>query len=125
YFANHFLGFFPGPIYDEVVPVDPALWYLRLLSILLALVFLSAAEWIPLRGDAAARAPRQPRRRLAELALALLALAVAMHFRKGWRIDVTERDIQRGLGGHIATEHFDVWYDAGSVDAKHLMRLAE
>lgn len=120
--ANHFFGWFPGPLYDEAVPLDAPLFYLRLLSTLIALAGLFASAIFPDVGPWNARRPDDPpplrfsigwQREFLALAGILLALFLASSFRREFRIDVRRSDVQAALGGRTVTEHFDIWHDAG------------
>ena len=123
FFANHFFGWFPGPLYDEAIALDAPLFYLRLLSALIALAGLLASGIFPEVGPwGAQRRPDDPppllfpgnwRRDAVALGFVLVALGVASSYRREFRIDVRRADVQAALGGHVRTEHFDIWYDAG------------
>lgn len=121
--ANHFFGWFPGPIYDEALEVDAPLLWLRFLSLLIALAALLASALFPDQAPAAGRAPDDmppllfagdPLRDATVLGFVLLGLAVASGYRRDFRIDIRRADVQAALGGHVRTEHFDIWFDAGT-----------
>ncbi len=131
--GNHFFGWFPGPIYEEALEVDPALLYLRLLSALLAVAVLLAAGLVPERpGDGSVRGaepaplvvPRRPLQRLAALVLAAAAFATASGYRRQFRLDRTRADVQADLGGRIETEHFVIVY-ARETDPARVVRIVE
>ena len=131
--TNHFFGWFPGPLYDEAVPLGAALFYLRLLSALLALSVLLASALFPEQAPAAGHAPDamppllfagSRRHDAAALVVVLIALAIAMGFRRELGIDIRRSDVQAGLGGHVRTEHFDIWYPAG-LDPERVRLLVE
>lgn len=127
YGGNHFFGWFAGGIYEEVMSIDRGLWYLRLLSLLLAiLLLLASAAW----GDrhATTRPPRDVfaiRWEVAALLFFLVAFGTARWFAESFRLGVTGADIRRGLGGHLATEHFDIYYQEGAMTPRRLALLAE
>lgn len=124
--ASHFLGWVPGPIYDQAAGVSPALWYLRLLSLLFAALILLVSGFFGerLRGKLA---------RAGALAATALALLVALLFRQDFKLDVTGSLIRdRALTATATTAHFDIYYapagdkqKAERLAADHEFRLAQ
>lgn len=111
--ANHFLGWLPGPLYDEALALTPGLLWFRLETLLLALLLLLAT--------ALCLEPRQvrlgrPRRSPALLVpLALAALAVLALEARGTALGtrMTEQALAERLGGMRETPHFRLHYPRG------------
>ena len=105
---NFFIGFFPGPLYDEALRVAPSLGWFQLETVLWAAVLASlAAGLFPAPGPAH---PRHRARVLATLALlgagiaALETAAVPLGFRS------SDAAVRAALGGHTETEHAEIVY---------------
>ncbi len=123
--GNHFFGWFEGGVYEEVLTLDPALPYLRLLSALFALTLLLLAGLVlPYEDDTGLHLYGMERWQGAMLAVVAVAFAIAFSQRKDFRIDLTREDVRRELGGHFATEHFDLWYQKGTMDEAKLALVA-
>lgn len=108
---NHFFGYFPGPLYDEVLRVPLGLLYLRVLTILLALVLV---------GFVHARRARRPG---AWFAWGLIvASALLVHAgRHLVDIDQGRRQVQEALGGVRETEHFTIYWDEkGGINTRDM-----
>lgn len=97
---NHFLGYLPGPLYDEALEVTPALLWFRAETIAWAAVFLAT-------GIALGKAWR--------IALALgtpfFVVALALEWagpHLGTRMSVTR--LEEALGARRTTPHFDLVY---------------
>lgn len=96
---NPFLGYYPGSIYDEVVPIGRRLLWSRAEDLLWALAAVALAQL-----------DRQRRR---TWVMAAGALLLAMGGRLGATAQHVHRDaayVQAALGGHRATEHLDIYY---------------
>lgn len=94
---NPFLGYYPGSIYDEVVPIGDRLLWSRAEDLAWAIAAVACAGLA--RGRAAL--------------VAGVAVAVAIGVRIGAIAHDVHRDaahVQRALGGHRATAHLDVYY---------------
>ncbi len=123
---NHALGYFPGPLYDEALPVEGRLVVYRLLTLawtgvgLLALAGRAGAEGLLPR----ARLPWTGWAMLAAL-LAAIAGAWAYEFELGLR--TTPEALARFLGGHGRTAHFDLVFPAEkpTADVRRLERELE
>lgn len=97
YFYNHVWSYWPGPIYDELVPFDLRLPLFRFMTLLWGVLFF-------LLVDLSARRHQW------------LALGCSMMLISGWLMMPAlglvspEKRIERELGGLIETEHFRIWY---------------
>lgn len=97
---NPFLGYYPGSIYDEVVPIGDRLLWSRAEDLAWAVAAVAGAGLT--RGRAAG--------------VAGVALAVAVGVRLGASANDVHRDaahVQQALGGHHATEHLDIYHPKG------------
>ncbi len=105
---NFFLGFFPGPLYDEALRVAPALGWFQLETVLWAAVLTAlAAALFPAPGPAHARHRARVLATLAILGLAIAGLemgAVRLGFRS------SDAAVRSALGGRTETEHAEIVY---------------
>ncbi len=87
------LGYFPGPIYDEVVAIGDRLLYSRLEDLLLALLVLSLTRprWFPV------------------LSVALL-MAGGHWLARSHDVHRDAEHIQERLGGFTQSEHLRIWH---------------
>ncbi len=117
---NFFLGWFPGPLYDEALRLPRALLWFRLESLLWAglvglaatLLFLPAGH-----AQAAARGRVLPALGAVLLAVVLLELnAVDLGFR------ASEARVQQVLGGRAETMHAELYFPAEKT-AEQVERL--
>lgn len=95
---NPFLGYYPGSIYDEVVPIGDRLLWSRAEDLGWAIAAVA--------GAGLARAPRA-------MILAGLTLAGAVGLRVGATAHDVHRDaahVQQALGAHRATRHLDIYH---------------
>ena len=128
---NPIIGYFPGPIYDEVVVITSTLLAARaivLVSVLAMVAGLCACF------DPSARkirpsllmkfrdgGPRGSR----VLFLALLAvLATAYAYRAPLGIVIDRAYIQQTLGGHRQTVHFNIYYDQNTISTWNIDLIA-
>jgi tetratricopeptide (TPR) repeat protein len=115
-----FIGYFPGSIYNEALSLPSSLLWYRAENVCLALCVVLAVEvaW-----------RRRVGRPVGQLLLGLAAIAVlgvglrGSSFEHGVR--VTRADSIRVLGGHLQTEHFDIYYDPSDIPPRRLPLLAE
>ena len=148
---NPIIGFFPGPIYDEVVVITSTLLTARgivLVSVLamvagLCASFDSSARKIrpsllmKFRGrgtdggdsggtdDSTSGGKAWSGMVLRVLFLASLAvLAAAYAYRAPLGIVIDREYIQQTLGGHRQTPHFDIYYDLNANTAWNIDRIA-
>ncbi|PSQ95664.1 MAG: hypothetical protein BRD55_08475 [Bacteroidetes bacterium SW_9_63_38] len=109
YTYNHVFGGVLGPIYDEQLAVRSGLFVFRGLTLLWALGAACLGRWGRGRGDG----------RLVLGVLAAIAVVYAGAVPLG--INTSEGKIQRRLGGHVQTAHFDLYYDS----TRHSRRAVE
>lgn len=108
YFFNHIWGYWPGPIYDEFVPFDSRLIIFRGITFLWVLILWAIPHffeenvyrWITI--------------------LAILCIMFSYLHISNWGLIATEDRLQAELGALYETEHFKIFYSAGSVDYKTL-----
>ncbi|HEX4406789.1 MAG TPA: hypothetical protein VH560_18245 [Polyangia bacterium] len=106
-----FLGFFPGPIYDEALRPSERLLSFRLVN----LIWIGAAVVVGLAVVGRGRDPRRWRRTFA-LVAAPLVLASALLFaaRGDLGFAIRRRDLVAALDATLRTEHFVVHYASGT-----------
>lgn len=115
-----FIGYFSGSIYDEALSLPPSLLWFRAANVLFSVSIVLAVE------IAWRRRTRRPLLNHASgllVALGLLLTVRASSFEHG--ITVRRSDAIETLGGHLQTEHFDIYYDPGSIPADRLHLVAE
>jgi len=120
FFYNPVIGFFPGPLYDEVIPITPTLVIYRTAVICWGILFLVLLRL--LRG--LRRGSVSPG---AMLSLFVLVLLLTVFHLKEEEIGVTyTRDyITRNfLTGSLETEHFVIYYVPGTPEAKNIELIA-
>jgi hypothetical protein len=123
YTYSHVFGGVLGPIYDDELSIRPGIFVFRAFTLLWALVAVGAGH--VLRGG--------HRYWLRITALASMLLVVGYVYRAELGINSTESSVQRSLGGHHATPHFDIYFEAGSlvqeelrfIERVHEFRLAQ
>lgn len=101
---DHFLGYFPGPLYDELVPVSPALLSFRALTIGWALLVLVACA-----------AHRRPSSTTSLVATVLLASALVItSLVGGTRLGFTSTDshVAQVLGGTREVDGIEIHHPA-------------
>lgn len=120
FFYNPIIGFFPGPLYDEVIPITPTLLIYRATVVCWGLLFLVILRL--LRG--LKRGSLSPG---AILSLFVLVLILTVFYIKEEEIGVTyTRDYITGnlLTSSIETEHFVIYYVPGTRDARDIELIA-
>jgi tetratricopeptide (TPR) repeat protein len=113
YAFDHFLGYFPGPLYDEALEVRPPVYWFRLQTMLIACaVWLFTVFCLDLRE---ARVKRPHLRPGPGVLLAALALAAAAIEAQGPELGIrtTNARLEKRLGGVRETEHFRIVYFRG------------
>ena len=108
---NHVFGGVMGPIYDEEVSIRLGLIAFRGLSLLWALLFVLIGL--------AFRTDKQRRLRGGRLGV-ILCIGCMYLLSAPLQINSPEWYIQKELGGHLATEHFDIYYDPDATSAFQL-----
>lgn len=117
---NPIIGYFPGPIYDEVVVITSTLLAARAIVLVSVLAMVAGlgvcfdpsvrkirpSLFLKFRGGMAMRV----------LFLASLAvLAAAYAYKAPLGIVIDRAHIQQTLGGHRQTAHFDIYYDLNAI----------
>lgn len=120
YAYNHFLGFLPGPLYDEALRISPGMLWFRLQTLLAAaLLWLLAAFFLDMREGRLRRPHLRPG---AFVLLGLVAFAIAAIEERAPALGtrMTDGYLQERLGGVRLTPHFRIVYprakDRLSVD---------
>jgi tetratricopeptide (TPR) repeat protein len=110
YAYNFFLGWFPGPLYDEALRLPHALFWFRLETLLwAALLGLSA---VTLFVPAGHLRPGVRGRVLPALAAALLGIALLELNAADLGFRATETQLQQVLGGRAETTHAELFFPA-------------
>jgi len=112
YTYNHLFGAVLGPIYDEELAVRSGLFWFRGLTLLWALLFAGLGRLLRVRRGG--------------LSLLIAAVGIVAVYANGPRlgINTTAEAIQQRLGSHLATPHFDIYYDAASLAEAQVRELA-
>ncbi|HEY3446915.1 MAG TPA: hypothetical protein VGK67_11150 [Myxococcales bacterium] len=125
---NHLVGYFPGPLYDESLPVEPRLlWYRALTLVWTALLLLVAHGWLaPETGRLGIR-PRRGKGVWAALALLLALVGAARVYEFELGLRTRHADLERVLAGRSETAHFVLHYPKGkeALERRRLERDAE
>jgi hypothetical protein len=134
---NALIGYFPGNLYDENIELGAPLLWSRLEQVAWVIAIASLVAWrLDVPRFRWAREARPAKRRLAPIAIALVAAAAAIALRLdagqlGYAI--TGEEIAEELGGRIETEHFIIHYantpdierDIQMIAADHELRYAQ
>jgi len=119
---NHFLGYVPGPLYDEALSISWPLWWFRLETLLWGgLLWVLTASMLNMREGRLTRPHFRPWELL--LVIAMGAGIVLLERRApelGFRM--TYARLEEALGGSRQTEHFLITYPRG-MDKLQLDRL--
>ena len=130
-------GYFPGPIYDEQIPITGSLLIARGTSLLLAWFFLS----ISIIALESGRRPQLPltlnwrklyriKPRFTEVypriqLIVLVCLLLLIYLNRGeLGLRPTRGYIERALGGLHETEHFKIFYEKGSKVEREIEQIA-
>ena len=99
YFFNHVWGGWPGPIYDEVVRINGATVFFRMLTLLWA-----ALLW---------HIPDLDKDRYTKWIVGFSAVAILISYTQltEFGVNSPRSYLQKVLGGHHSTEHFELYYD--------------
>lgn len=117
YTYNHVFGGVLGPIYDEELAVRPGLFVFRGLSLLWAFLFWHV-------GTISRRTKRTPRD-LAVMTAMMLSIGLLYLFSARLGMTSPAWYIQEQLGGHYASEHFDLYYDPASLAHAEVERIVQ
>lgn len=132
---NPVIGYFPGPIYDEMVRITPTLIVARGIVLLEAAaivaglyVCVDARTWrVDLRRFVQRfRWPEEARFGMARgvCLLVLTALGGAYVYRAPLGIVIDRAYIVQTLGGYKRTPHFDIYYDINAETARRIDLIA-
>lgn len=130
-FAYHAtFGYFPGPIYDFVIPITDTLLIARAEALLWALLFLGLTVSICEVSRGTGLMPQlrwhkffRPLAKRVWLYLLVISLLGFQIYAGALRIRPTRADIARELGGFRETAHFEIFY-ARELEAE-IERIAE
>lgn len=117
---NPILGYFPGITYDESLQIGSSLFQFRILTVLLTLAIVFAANMIT---DRRAGRNVSRTRRIVLLAGGVL-LASTYWFSDDLGFSSSEGFIRGELGGEYHSEHFTLVYPKNSLTAEEVERLA-
>jgi len=107
---NFFLGWFPGPLYDEALRIPAALVWFRLETVLWAAIL---ALWAMLLFVAPGRSNAGVKRRvLPLLGLSLLGVGLLEAHAVDLGFRAAEAHLQEALGGHAETAHAELFFPA-------------
>jgi hypothetical protein len=113
YTYNHVFGGVLGPIYDEQLAVRDGLFAFRGLTLLWAGVAVAGGRLLRGRGGW----------------VPLLVCGLAVGILYAWAVPVglntSEEQLQRRLGGHVRTAHFDLYYDPERLSPRAAEALAD
>lgn len=112
YTYNHVFGGVLGPIYDEQLAVRPGLFVFRGLTLLWAVVGVGVGRWGRGRGGQSL------------LGAGLIVIAGVYGWAAPMGINTTPEHLQQRLGGHVQTEHVDLYYDATQEERRAMQALA-
>lgn len=110
---NHFLGWVPGPLYDEALQATGALWWFRVQTLLIALLFWCVvAFFLDMKTGQVTRPHFRPG---SALLLGLLVAGAAAIEERAPRLGtrMTDAHVREVLGGRKETEHFELIYPRG------------
>ncbi|MHB8416649.1 MAG: type VI secretion system protein [Myxococcales bacterium] len=115
YAFSHLFGWFPGPLYDELLTPPPALWIFRALTLLAAAAVLLAL---------AAFETRRPLGRLAGSALLIAAFLLGVSQEHRFGAATSTGDIDRALGGRLEAAGLVLHYprELAAPDVDRLQR---
>ncbi len=99
YFFNHVWGGWPGPIYDEVVKVNGVTVFFRMLTLLWAILL-----W---------HIPVLDKERYTRWIVGFSMVAILISYTQltEFGVNSPRSHLQKVLGGHQSTEHFELYYD--------------
>ncbi len=125
YTYSHVFGGVLGPIYDEELALRAGLFSFRALTLLWAFFFFLMGRWA--RGAGAAR--KEGEARLAPTGAlivgAVVLIGAAYFFSARLGFNTPAWHLQEELGGHLRTEHFDIYFDPEAVTPDERKHLAE
>ncbi|MGC4115490.1 MAG: tetratricopeptide repeat protein [Myxococcales bacterium] len=125
---NHLVGYFPGPLYDESLPLEPRLLFYRALTLVwTALALLFAHGWLDPQSGRLGSRYRRGKGVAAAMALLVLAVALARLFEFDLGLRTRHSDLAKRLDGTSETAHFVLHYPKGkdALERRRLERDAE
>jgi len=132
YSYNFIYGYFPGFSYDEVLTISPTMILFRLVTVVVALFFLSYAYIVLYRcgaGDSTYRKLASLFRTGEPFAIQLFTftlfalLIVISLMRTSLGFESSSRHIQEVLGGRYRTEHFMIFYSSRSFSPDEIAQV--
>ncbi len=123
YAYNHFLGFLPGPLYDEALQLTAGMGWFRLQTLLIAaLLWLLAAFFLDMR-EGRLRRPHVRPGAFVLLGAVVFAVVALEERAPSLGTRMTDGYLEERLGGVRLTPHFRIVYPRGK-DKLSLDRLA-
>lgn len=118
---NPIIGFFPGPLYDEYIPITQTLVIYRGITVLWGILLLLSLKLFNGLAFQKARAFDF---------VALIVVGLALIIFNSYRNEIgysysREYVTQEFLPGKIETENFEIYYDPGSADASYIDLIVE
>ena len=130
---NFFYGYFPGFSYDELLPLGWSLVLFRLLTVLVACLFVWWSHMIVsgtsrdagtvTKGLAVLRILATRHTAASVLLLACAAALFVFRCQLGW--ESSTAFVRRTLGGVAETEHFTIYFDSSSTRAGDLAEIVQ
>ncbi|MEL7170048.1 MAG: hypothetical protein AAGN64_11935, partial [Bacteroidota bacterium] len=122
---NPVFGGVLGPIYDEELAVRPGLFWAKGLTLVLAAWLACVGGW--LTSKQSTRAHRQGHARRFVVAGGVLSAVLAAGVLAAPQLGIvtTYAALERSLGGHLATEYVDLFYDPTSLKDDEAWRLGQ
>ncbi|MEX1062518.1 MAG: hypothetical protein WEC12_02855 [Balneolaceae bacterium] len=113
FFFNHVWSYWPGPIYDELVPFDPRLISFRVLTLLWAVTLWALPGFF--------------REKLYKWFLLPCAAGLLFSYMNLTNLGLImpEEQIQRELGAMHETDHFRIYYNTGTLNEDEIERFGE
>ncbi|HEV8538557.1 MAG TPA: hypothetical protein VGR15_06500 [Bacteroidota bacterium] len=122
YSFNFIYGYFPGFSYDEVLRISTPMILFRCLTLVVALFFVLCSRIVILHRTKAERDHMLVPGILALMTCSALILCSWL-FRVELGFESSTRFIQRTLGEHYTTEHFDIYYSRESFSDVEIRRV--
>ncbi len=118
---NPVIGFFPGPLYDESVPVTQTLVIYRAITILWGVFLLLLLK--VMNGISFQRARAWD---FISLAVVALALIISYSYQNNIGFSYSRAYVtEHILPGSLETENFVIYYDPGSPEAEYIELIAQ